>query len=378
MFELLRKCLPSRWKKSFRQYVHSVVNESTSGNDSPSDERINHLQAHVENMTNLLTSTANNLNTVGTTLESIHQTQSGQIEELQEQLRQLQKTLAQVDISSILQYRFLPEVWPHDEASKGMIAEFSKQYQVDFSFNDAISKDDIMFLYSMAAYKDFNVACHNYFTIGYNGFSIVKQFAEAIYGPNKFNGQILDFASGYGRVTRFLAAYYGAEHISTSDIKAEAVEFQKQQLKVRGFTSVYDPSTLKVEDRYDFIFVGSLFSHLNEALFAQWLETLISLLTPNGHLLFTVHDQSLHPTNQQADFQFVENNEDEKFNFVGNRITSTSLYGISFVSESYVSNVLQKLNPAVKFKRYPKLFGGHQDLYLATIGGNIPTAVIQA
>lgn len=378
MFEFVRKCVPTRWKKSMRQYIHAVVQESAVSSDSQGGERINHLQAHVENMTNLLTSTANNLNTVGASLESIHQTQTEQIDALQHQVRQLQKTLEQVDIASMLQYRFLPEVWPHDDASKAMIAEFAKQYRVDFAFDDAISKDDIMFLYSMAAYKDFNVACHNYFTIGYNGFSIVKQFANALYGEGKFDGQILDFASGYGRVTRFLAAYYGANHITTSDIKNEAVEFQKQHLKVRGFTSVYEPATLAVEDRFDIIFVGSLFSHLNETLFAQWLDKLLSLLTPTGHLLFTVHDQTLHPTLQQSDFQFVENNEDEKFNFVGNRITSTSLYGISFVSEAYVSNVLLKLNSAVKFKRYPKLFGGHQDLYLATLGGDIPTAQIQA
>ena len=378
MFEFVRKCVPTPWKKSMRHYIQSIVHESAGKVDSQGNERINHLQAHVENMTALLTSTANNLNTVGASLESIHQTQSEQIEALQHQVQQLQKTLEQVDIASMLQYRFLPEVLPHDDVSKAMIAEFAKQYHVDFIFNEAISKDDIMFLYSMAAYKDFNVACHNYFTIGYNGFSIVKQFANAIYGEGKFDGQILDFASGYGRVTRFLAAYYGANHITTSDIKDEAVEFQKRHLKVKGFTSVYAPGSLAVKDQFDFIFVGSLFSHLNETLFAQWLDKLLSLLTPTGHLLFTVHDQTLHPTLQQSDFQFVANNEDEKFNFVSNRITSTSLYGISFVSEAYVSNVLLKLNLAVKFKRYPKLFGGHQDLYLATLGGKIPAVPIQA
>jgi SAM-dependent methyltransferase len=373
MFRILKKILPTSIKQQIREYILGLVQSSTQQYEDQR-LRIDHLQAHVENLTTLITSTAENLNAVGQSLQSIHQTQAEQLQSLTRQLTDLTTSIEQSSVQSILQQRSLPEILPHDTASLAMIQDFKKQFNVDFEVDINISKNDIMFLYSLAAYHDFNIALHHYLTIGYNGFSIVKEFVEAIHGPQKFEGQILDFASGYGRVTRFLAAYFGAGHICTSDIKSEAVEFQIKQFQVNGFTSSYDPTQLKPNQTFDFIFVGSLFSHLNETLFSQWLSCLMGLLNPKGYLIFTVHDQSLHPGHLGNDFAFVESNEDEKFQFVGNRITSTQLYGISFVSEKFVAAALQQIHPQIKYMRFPKLFGAHQDVYLATQDGNLPDA----
>lgn len=373
IFRILKKILPSSIKHQIREYILGLVQSSTQQHDDQRI-RIDHLQAHVKNLTTLITSTADNLNAVGQSLQSIHHTHAEQLQSLTHQLNDVTALIQQSNVQSILHQRSMPEILPHDPASMTMIQEFKKQFNVDFEVDINISKNDIMFLYSLAAYHDFNIALHHYLTIGYNGFSIVKSFVEAIQGPQKFEGQILDFASGYGRVTRFLTAYFGANHIYTSDIKSEAVEFQIKQFRVNGFTSSYDPSQLKPNQTFDFIFVGSLFSHLNETLFSQWLTCLMGLLNTKGYLIFTVHDQSLHPGQPGTDFAFVESNEDEKFQFVGNRITSTQLYGISFVSEKFVAAALQQIHPQIHYMRFPKLFGAHQDVYLASKDGKMPNA----
>ena len=45
----------------------------------------------------------------------------------------------------------------------------------------------------------------------------------------------LDFASGYGRFTRFLVQHLPADRIWVSDIQADAVAFQEEQFGVHGF-----------------------------------------------------------------------------------------------------------------------------------------------
>lgn len=357
--------IPKQLRTSFREYILSLIRsekESQQGN----------LQLHVDNLAQLLTSTTNNLENVGASLASIHQSLNAEVATVKKNQELISKQLTQLEISNLILYRQLAEVIEIDELCQQKIREFVTQYGVDFDFNQEVSKNDIMFLYSLDTYRDMSIAFHNYFTIGYNGFSLIKDFLSNVFPDQTFKGKILDFASGYGRVTRFLSAYYGPSQVTTSDIKTEAVDFQIKHFQVDGFYSTYTPSTLKVEKRFDLIFVGSLFSHLDESLFQEWLTTLISLLTENGFLLFTVHDQTLHPDLKEESFQFVASNEDEKFEFIQNRITSTSLYGISFVSEFYVSQVLKKVNPNLAYKRYPKTFGGHQDLYIATLNGKLP------
>lgn len=372
MIKLLKGLLPKKWKETFHDYILSIARQENLRQVEPLEKRLNNLQLHLENVSSLVNSTTDNLETVGENLKGIHLSLISNIDHLKEEQLQIHQELSKIEMANLVIYHLLPEVLYFDVETRKLVEDFNKQYGVDFAYPQEISKNDIMFLYSLATYKKVPIACHNYFTIGYNGFSIIRDFISHIYTPNKFQGRILDFASGYGRVTRFLASYYGADKITTSDIKSEAVDFQQHYFKVNGLYSTYVPAEFKSESSFDLIFVGSLFSHLNETLFFEWLSKLISLLSETGHLLFTVHDQSLHPQVHDKDFVYVENNEDEKFEFIQNRITSTSLYGISFVSESYVKAILNKINPKVQYKRYPKTFGGHQDLYIATVGGKLP------
>lgn len=99
---------------------------------------------------------------------------------------------------------------------------------------------------------------------------------------------VLEFASGYGRVTRHLKL----DSLTACDIHPEAVSFLRRRLKVAALESAEAPADFNPAERYDFIFVLSLFSHLPELLFEAWLTKLASLLRPGGHMMFTTHSEA--------------------------------------------------------------------------------------
>ena len=48
-----------------------------------------------------------------------------------------------------------------------------------------------------------------------------------------------------------------------------------------------DPSEIEIEDRFDLIWSGSFFTHIDEARWSRFLPFLASLLAPGGVLVFT-------------------------------------------------------------------------------------------
>jgi SAM-dependent methyltransferase len=97
--------------------------------------------------------------------------------------------------------------------------------------------------------------------------------------------KVLEFASGYGRVTRHLKL----DDLTACDIHPEAVSLLRKKLKVTALLSTAAPANFDPARQYDFIFVLSLFSHLPDDLFGPWLAKLCSLLAPGGHLMFTTY-----------------------------------------------------------------------------------------
>lgn len=103
------------------------------------------------------------------------------------------------------------------------------------------------------------------------------------------NPKILEFASGYGRVTRHLQNLLPGASLYASDIHPQACEFVTANIHVPTFLSSAQPEDLDIGGGYDFIFVISLFSHLPDHSFDRWIKALVNILSPGGHLLFTTH-----------------------------------------------------------------------------------------
>jgi SAM-dependent methyltransferase len=172
-------------------------------------------------------------------------------------------------------------------------------------------------------------------------------------------GRLLDFASGYGRVTRFIVRDLAPERVWVSDIYTEGVRFQEEQLGVHGQVSTASPDDFQAAERFDCILVSSLFSHLPEETFHGWLARLRGLLAPGGLLVFSVHDWSLlHPERERTPEGFLFEAISESGSL------AKSQYGTCWVTEAFVRRAVERAAPGASVHRIPRGFCNFQDLYV--------------
>jgi len=98
---------------------------------------------------------------------------------------------------------------------------------------------------------------------------------------------ILDFASGYGRVTRFLPHRFPKATIVAADVHPDAVRFVESEFGVSGVISPIVPELLETPRQFDVVFALSFFTHMPHKTFGRWLTALHRQLKPGGFLIFT-------------------------------------------------------------------------------------------
>ena len=197
-----------------------------------------------------------------------------------------------------------------------------------------------------------------------SGLSIADAMAQILrwrFGDLGRIERLLDFASGYGRVTRFLLRHVPAERLWVSDIYAGAVRFQEERFGVHGMVSTLRPEDLACAERFDAILVTSLFTHLPEDRFIGWLRRLLGLLRPGGLLVFSVHDETIRDPSvpmPEAGLLFQELSE--------SRTLEPGDYGSTWVTEAFVrSAVARAAEEPVSVWRASLGLCNFQDLYVA-------------
>src|ERR1700722_2728787 len=156
-----------------------------------------------------------------------------------------------------------------------------------------ISSQDEMYSYSEAICGGGPIALVAYFRAGIEINKAIRQFVRWKFGtPDKIE-TFLDFASGYGRSTRFTIADLLAEKVWAADILKGAATFQQEQFHVNTLQATTDPDFLHSPVQYDCIFVCSLFTRLPERTFTRWLTKFFSFLKPDGLLIFSVRGVAL-------------------------------------------------------------------------------------
>lgn len=228
-------------------------------------------------------------------------------------------------------------------------------------------EDEMWRLFHFHGSQDLDQSLVMYFSSGWKIWSTYRQILAWRFGEPGRVGKILDFASGYGRITRFIVHDIPPERVWISDIYAQGVEFQRQRFGVHGIVSTADPADFRCDERFDAILVSSLFSHLPAETFLAWLRRLWSLLAPGGILVFSVHDEALLPAGHPGKGElaarglyFEEESESGSL--------SRAQYGTAWVTEGYVRDALDRMasdTPGLSVARYPRGFANLQDLYVA-------------
>ena len=131
-------------------------------------------------------------------------------------------------------------------------------------------------------------ALESYFAGGQRDAVQVKNLVSKLF-PSGQRIKMLEFAAGYGRVTRHLRAQLEEHQLVASDIHPAACRFILERIGVETRCSHTKPERLEVGGDYDMIVVLSLFSHLPPQTFGRWLAALYRTLKVGGYLVITAN-----------------------------------------------------------------------------------------
>jgi SAM-dependent methyltransferase len=227
-----------------------------------------------------------------------------------------------------------------------------------------IDERDEMLAFLVQAHRgDRDRALFQYFQ---SGESIARSLGQVLrwrFGGLERIHSLLDFASGYGRVTRFLVREVPPERVWVADVYAEGVRFQAERFGVHAVVSSIRPEDFATAERFDAILVTSLFTHLPEERFVAWLRVLLGLLNPGGLLAFSAHSPEVLPAGAEmpaSGFLFVPTSESGSLD--------TSDYGSTWVTEGFVRSALERAMspeaPGASLHPLERALCNFQDLYL--------------
>jgi len=171
---------------------------------------------------------------------------------------------------------------------------------------------------------------------------------------------LLEFAAGYGRVTRHLKEVMPKADIVACDIHDKATMFITEKFGVTAIGSSDNPDEFSTDRDFDVVFALSFFSHMPKQTWPRWLRALVRQVKSDGILIFTTHGlQSvrLFP-DYCADaegFWFKSVSEQDDLN--------TSLYGSTVTTFDYVNR--QIADSGARLIRFQEaMWWQHQDLYI--------------
>ncbi len=215
-----------------------------------------------------------------------------------------------------------------------------------FGINDSKLDDTIT---SKERYKRFNL----------NQLQIIEKILNNNgYSLKKFNS-IFEFGCGFGRLTEHLFDLLPNTSIYGSDVENKFVmECKKKFSKGNFIVNEFKPPLNLTDQKFDFIFSYSVFTHLTENNHIAWLKELKKFLNKNGVMLHTTHSfeclkrlnifspNSLNKYNLKNNLNDILN-EKNTYHFAAPKNKSDSIssddplnpeYGLTIISKDYILN----------------------------------------
>lgn len=224
-----------------------------------------------------------------------------------------------------------------------------------------VHPDDDMFAFSVGITGHDAIGAMAYFRAGISIHETVRKIVDWRYGGFSGIRSFLDFASGYGRSTRFLVEELSPSSVCVAEIQAEALSFQRREFGVNILQSTTDPAQLHDDRSFDVVFVASLFTHLPERTFGPWLARVWDFVAPNGTLILSVHDEAINDVGAELTdgFAFIPSTEVASL--------STDDYGTNFTSEEFVRRKIEGAlgsDVAIRAIRLPRALCFMQDVWV--------------
>jgi len=208
----------------------------------------------------------------------------------------------------------------------------------------------------------------HYYYVGYSGIKCIDN-ALTMIGKDPFTIKtILDIPSGHGRVLRWIIAAFPGADITACDLDTNAVDFCSRHFEVKKIYSNVEPDKIICEDKYDLIWCGSLFTHLQRNNWKKFLKFFNEKLNPGGILIFTTHGPYVasrlrngidYGLNSDQRNRLVKHYDDSGFGYENYNLNME--YGISVAKPSSTLELVEA-TPELKIIFYQeKGWDHHQD-----------------
>lgn len=193
------------------------------------------------------------------------------------------------------------------------------------------------------------------------GIQCIKEIAEK--NGIKLNDLhfVLDFGCGCGRIVRHWKNYQSTQ-LTGVDYNPIFLDFCRKAFPFAKFGINHFDKPLNCEDnKFDFIYAISVFTHLSEDLQFFWINELRRVLKPGGYIYMTTHGKS------RINAPHLTESDRENFMkgtlIIYNEIMKGTNYCGTYHPETYVRNILAKDFTIVDFIPDGAKDAG-QDVYL--------------
>jgi len=210
----------------------------------------------------------------------------------------------------------------------------------------------------------------HYFGVGQSALDCIRLALRASgREPSKVKS-ILDLPCGHGRVLRALKASFPDARLTACDLNRDGVEFCE---KVFGATPVYSRpkvEDISIRDTFDLIWCGSLLTHLDDTYWKDFLNLFTSVLSFGGILVFSTHGRKVIENIVsgestyglgEAELSYLLDEYGRKgFGYIDYKTSSN--YGISVSSPSFVLSMIEKMSDLRILSFIEKGWDDHQDV----------------
>jgi SAM-dependent methyltransferase len=244
-----------------------------------------------------------------------------------------------------------------------VLSPFSATYARDLSGGDPgfvleIDPADEMYAFGLHSLRgNPDAAALLYFSVGRLIADSIGSVLAWRFGDRRPR-RALDFAAGFGRVTRFLVRRLAPETITVAEVDPAALEFHRRAFGIETMLSPPDAASFRPGGEYDAVVASSFFSHLAEDRFAPWLAKLWSAVSPGGVLAFSTHGPALLPEggDMSGGIVFRATSETARLD--------PAAYGTSWVTPEFVGEAVRRSCDGGALHAIPFGLDGRQDLYV--------------
>lgn len=249
--------------------------------------------------------------------------------------------------------------------SRAKMGEAIHRYATETGAVPDVHPNDLIFqfLIENPVFKSIDQAVRYYF---YDGANSAKKLDNLLFSQlglrRSGETSLLEFASGYGCVTRQLVGELAPVNIVSCDIHEAACSFIHSMIGVNTILSANNPEDLKIENNsFDVVFALSFFSHMPDLTWSRWLKILYDKVTPGGYLIFTTQGMNSrkyfgNPLIPDSGIWFISSSEQKDLNAAD--------YGNTIVTPEYVKKAVENILHQRILYMAEADWWGHQDLYV--------------